>query len=155
MSCAGWLPTRWRTREAVAMALQRFGDASMDRLIAEMERWAEGPPLVQRACAAGLCEPRLLGARRCARRPSDLDRITASIERNQDRRSPEFLALRKGLGYCWSVAAAALPAEGKKLIEKWLLSPDKDIRWIMKENLKKNRLVRVDPEWVEMLLEVG
>jgi hypothetical protein len=56
--------------------------------------------------------------------------------------------LRKGLGYCWSVAAAACLAEGEKLMEKWLRVPDKDIRWIMRENLKKNRLRRLDPGWV-------
>jgi hypothetical protein len=26
---------------------------------------------------------------------------------------------------------------------------DKDIRWMMKENLKKNRLIKMDPAWVE------
>jgi hypothetical protein len=33
--------------------------------------------------------------------------------------------------------------------EKWLADPDKDVRWIMRENLKKNRLVRMDADWVE------
>jgi hypothetical protein len=52
------------------------------------------------------------------------------------------------LGYCWSVAVAALPETGKPLMEKWLVSTNKDIQWIMQENLKKNRLSKVDPEWV-------
>ena len=51
--------------------------------------------------------------------------------------------------YCWSVAVVALPVEGKTLMEKWLVTPDKDIRWIMQENLKKARLVRMDAAWVE------
>jgi len=34
-------------------------------------------------------------------------------------------------------------------MEKWLLWDDPDIRWIMKENLKKNRLIRLDPYWTE------
>jgi hypothetical protein len=34
-------------------------------------------------------------------------------------------------------------------MEKWLNSSDRDIHWIMKENLKKQRLVRVDAKWVE------
>ncbi len=136
------------------MALQRFGDADMGGLIAAMQDWCGGPPLVQRAAAAGLCEPRLLKSSEHALAVLlILDRITESILVLPDRHGEDFLALRKGLGYCWSVAAAALPAEGKKLMEKWLLSPDKDIRWIMKENLKKNRLVRLDPEWVARWLE--
>ncbi|MEJ2207603.1 MAG: hypothetical protein P8129_01030 [Anaerolineae bacterium] len=141
---------RWRLREAVAMALQRLGDADMERLIAAMREWAGGTPLEQRAAAAALCEPRLLGRAGHARAVLGiLDRITASIEGVEDRRSPEFRALRKGLGYCWSVAVVALPEEGKPLMEKWLASSDKDLRWIMRQNLNKRRLARMDGEWVE------
>ncbi len=52
------------------------------------------------------------------------------------------------LAYCWSVAVAAFPEEGKPLMEKWFDSEDKDIRWMVKENLKKNRLVKMDADWV-------
>ena len=81
-----------------------------------------------------------------------LDEITASILAVENRRGEDFLTLRQGLGYCWSVAVAALPAEGKPLMEKWLAHPDKDIRWIMLENLKKNRLARLDAAWVQAQL---
>jgi hypothetical protein len=142
--------TRWRIREGVAMALQRLGDVDMDRLITAMREWSQGAPLEQRAAAAALCEPRLLDQAKHARAVLGiLDRITADIEQAEDRRSEDFLTLRKGLGYCWSVAVAALPAEGKALMEKWLAKSDKDIRWIMKENLKKTRLVRMDAGWVK------
>lgn len=53
------------------------------------------------------------------------------------------------MGYCWSVAVASLPAEGKPMLERWLNLPNQDIHWIMKENLKKNRLVRLDVGWVD------
>lgn len=143
---------RWRIREAVAMALQRFGDADMDQLIVYMAEWAQGNPLEQRAAAAALCEPRLLVQPEHAREVLRiLDDITSSICRIPDRRSLDFLALRKGLGYCWSVAVAALPEEGRIMIEKWLLCDDRDIRWMMLENLKKNRLLRMDAEWVERM----
>jgi hypothetical protein len=46
---------------------------------------------------------------------------------------------------------AALPGEGKALMEKWMGATDPDIRWIMKENLKKSRLVRMDAAWVERM----
>jgi hypothetical protein len=140
---------RWRIREGVAMALQRLGDVDMERLIAAMREWGQGTPLEHRAAAAALCEPRLLGQAQHARAVLDiLDQITAGIEQADNRRSKDFLTLRKGLGYCWSVAVVALPEEGKALMEKWLVKPDKDVRWIMKENLKKARLVRMDAEWV-------
>ena len=50
---------RWRIREAVAMALQRWGDADMAGLLAAMADWAAGNPLEQRGpprrCASRGC----------------------------------------------------------------------------------------------------
>ena len=144
---------RWRIREAVAMALQRLGDVNMEQLIAAMGEWIHGTMFEQRAAAAGLCEPRLLGQTKYARKVLGLlDQITASIEQSGDRWSEDFLALRKGLAYCWSVAVVALPIEGKALMEKWLHNSGNDIRWIMKENLKKARLARMDADWVKKWL---
>ena len=141
---------RWRLREAVAMALQRLGDADMDRLLAEMRGWTQGSPLEQRAAAAALCEPRLLTQPAHARATLEiLDAITATIPSVEDRRDESFRALRRGLGYCWSVAVVALPDVGKPMMEAWLGHPDPDIRWIMRENLKKARLARMDAAWVE------
>ncbi len=140
---------RWRLREAVAMALQRLGDVDMDQLIAYMREWANGTTLEQRAAAAALCEPRLLKRTDHAHAVlSILDRITSSVEQVPDRSDVNFRALRKGLGYCWSVAVAALPDEGKPMMERWTMQADKDILWIMKENLKKVRLIRMDEAWV-------
>ena len=145
---------RWRVREAVAMGLQRLGDVSMDRLIAAMQEWSKGNLFEQRAAAAALCEPRLLGQAEHTRAVLQiLDRITASLERNAIRRSEDFRVLRKGLAYCWSVAVVALPDEGKVLMEKWVGTADKDIKWIMRENLKKARLIRLDSEWAMKLQE--
>jgi HEAT repeat protein len=145
---------RWRIREAVAMALQRLGDVDMPRLLKEMARWSRGTPFEQRAAAAGLCEPRLLRQAKHTERVLDiLDRITGSISGVDDRKSEAFIALRKGLAYCWSVAVVALPEQGVARMEKWFDSPNKDVRWIMKQNLKKARLARLDPAWVERSLK--
>jgi HEAT repeat protein len=54
---------RWRVREAVAIALQRFGDSDFPALLAELRRWASGSLLERRAAVAALCEPRLLSER--------------------------------------------------------------------------------------------
>ncbi len=140
---------RWRIREAVAMALQDFGRTNMAALLEEMEAWSTEGPLVQRAAAAALCEPSLLQQSGQARQVLKiLDHITASILAARERHSESFAALRKGMGYCWSVALVALPQEGKPLMEKWFGCKDRDVQWIMKENLKKNRLARMDAEWV-------
>jgi HEAT repeat protein len=141
---------RWRTREAVAMALQRIGDVDFNRLLTETDKWARGSCLEQRAAAAALCEPRLLSTpQRVTAAVSVLDTITASITQQRDRRSEDFKVLRKGMGYCWSVAVAAHPDIGKPAMERWIGHGDPDVRWVMRENLRKKRLERMDPAWVE------
>ena len=101
---------RWRVREAVAMALQTWGDSDMPALLEEMRLWSGGTSLEQRAAAAALAEPRLLREAEHALQVLDiLDAITVSISAQADRRSEEFRVLRQGLGYCWSVVVAALP----------------------------------------------
>ncbi len=123
-------------------------------MLAEMQKWAGGNWLEKRAAAAAICEPALLREKARAEQALQmLDDVTASILAARRRGGPEFEAFRRGLGYCWSVAVAALPPEGKKAMEKWLGSEHKDVRWIMRENLKKNRLTRMDPDWVETWAE--
>lgn len=141
---------RWRVREGVAMALQRFGNVDMAALLGTIESWATDSALVQRAAAAALCEPRLLrNPAHTAQVLALLDTIMTSIVQQRDRRSEAFQALRKGLGYCWSVAVVALPTVGKPAMEGWMTSDDPDVRWIMRENLKKARLARMDATWVQ------
>ena len=143
---------RWRIREAVAMALQHLGREDIEALLQEMGEWSKGNLLEKRAVAAALCEPSLLhDSQHVEAVLQTLDGITASVQQVEveHRRGAEFKALRKGLGYCWSVAVAAAPGKGKRLMERWFSSDDKDIVWIMKENLRKKRLIRMDAEWVE------
>jgi hypothetical protein len=139
---------RWRAREAVAMALQRWGDEDLELLLHAMVEWSHGSPWKQRTAAAALCEPRLLtNPHHAASVLRILDDITTSLERNEDHKCEAFRVLRQGLGYCWSVAVCACPEAGKPLMEHWFTNPDADIRWIMRENLRKNRLARLDPQW--------
>ena len=129
---------RWRVREAVALALQRWSEEDFEAMAAEAARWAERSPLEQRAAIAALCEPRLLRAPEAARLALALvDDVTASLPHSRDR------VLRQALGYCWSVAVAALPDEGLERFERWERSSDPDLRWVVRENLKKARLARL------------
>jgi hypothetical protein len=140
---------RWRIREAVAMALQTWGDADMPALTSEMTVWAAGNPWLKRAAAAALCEPRLLKPQsRADPVLRILDRITESIQRSRSREGPPWEALRKGMGYCWSVAVVARPDRGLPLMEKWVGSDDPFVTRVMRENLGKARLVRLDADWV-------
>jgi hypothetical protein len=142
---------RWRLREGVAMALQRLGKQDMRRLLNAMQEWSNGTWLEKRAAAAALAEPVLLHKEKETLEALQiLDQITASMENSSVGKNVGFKVLQQGLGYCWSVMTAAAPAQGKRLMEKWLTCPDRAIQRIMQENLKKNRLVRMDPAWVEI-----
>ena len=56
------------------------------------------------------------------------------------RREENVKVLRQGLGFTLSVAIAASPEPGFALLEKLAVMGDKDIQWIVRENLKKHRL---------------
>ena len=145
---------RWRIREAVATGLQLAGDQDMGLLVREMKKWIKGNWYEKRAAAAALAEPRLLKQPKHAKQVLQImDKITASMETDDNVKDESYKVLRKGMAYCWSVAVAALPDEGKPMMESWLDSEDKDIRWIMKENLKKNRLAKMDANWVKMCVK--
>jgi hypothetical protein len=145
---------RWRIREGVATALQLVGDKDMDQLLQEASILSAGNWLEKRAAAAALAEPRLLKDAKSAQAALGIiDSITTAMAASKDRAGEDFRVLRQAMGYCWSVLVAAQPAEGKKRMEKWLASQDKDIRRVMRENLKKNRLLKVDPQWVAVWQE--
>jgi hypothetical protein len=140
---------RWRTREAVAMALQRLGKANMDWLLEVVESWVQGNHFEQRAAVAALAEPVLLSEAHHAALVLDvLDTATIAILQSKDRKEAGFLALRKGLAYAWSVVVAAYPETGKPRMEVWLNHTDSDIHWIMKQNLGKKRLVVAGKDWL-------
>jgi hypothetical protein len=132
---------RWRVREGVAIALQRIGREDKPGLLAVARAWADEEPFIQRAVVAGLCEPANLERNEDAVAVLELlDVITRALAASTDRRTDGFEALRKALGYGWSVAAAAAPKNAVPYLEKWLASSDRDVRWVMKTNLAKARM---------------
>jgi hypothetical protein len=141
---------RWRMREGVVMSLYKLGIKNFDTLFKEMNKWAHGNMYEKRAAAAALCDPKILDTKVKADKTLKLlEKITDSLKDVKDTKSEDFQALKKGLSYCWSVAVAQGPEQGKKLMEKFMTSKDKNIISIMKKNLTKNRLKKVDPKWVE------
>lgn len=132
---------RWRVREAVAMALQRLGDADLRRLRDVVTEWADDrDPLVQRAAAGGICEPRLLTTADGAGCALDVcARATRALVARPagERRDPGVRTLRQALGYCWSAAVAADPAAGLARFRALGERDDRDVAWIVRENGKK------------------
>jgi len=133
---------RWRLREGVAQGLQRLLAADAAEIISVLEGWIRPPDwTVMRAAAAAVAEPSLLQNARIAVRALELhSRIIREIRGARDRRAEEFRILRKGLGYTLSVVACGAPTAGLNLLAELAGEEDRDLRWIFKENLKKNRL---------------
>ncbi|WP_082812760.1 hypothetical protein [Cellulomonas timonensis] len=138
---------RWRVREAVALALQRIGDADPGLLRDVVRDWiAQDDLLVMRAALAGVCEPRLLrdpetaalALEACDRATARLGRLSPAVRRN-----PQVRVMRQALGYCWSVAGAADPERGLPLFARLAGSSDPDVRWVDRENRRKARLQRL------------
>jgi hypothetical protein len=141
----------WRIREAVAIGIQEMFDRNRRLDLDALSSWVDGTALEQRAVVAALCEPKLLrdGKTNIAVL-GVLRKITAGFD-GQDKIPDDRKVLRQALGYGWSVAIAAEPQEGRKTFEFFLKTSNKHIGWILRENLKKNRLARMDPEWVERM----
>ncbi|MFW9767266.1 MAG: hypothetical protein ACFFF9_13500 [Candidatus Thorarchaeota archaeon] len=148
--------SRWRMREAVAMALQKLLSSGNIKIRKELVDWIEQDDwLVVRAVMTGVAEPSLLMNTGFAEWALDahtkvLDKIRAS----SDRKSDEFRTLRKALGYTLSVVVKAIPSTGFRTLEEQIKMNDADIGWIVKENLKKKRLVSNFPEEVDKLAKV-
>jgi hypothetical protein len=144
---------RWRMREAVCFGLQRMLAADAQQTVASLQSWVlEGSWLELRAAAAAVAEPTLLRDVDLAHATFDLHQRI--LERIQDadtdqRKTEAFKALRKGLGYTPSLVVQALPDKGFAWLAQLAESQDRDVLWIVRQNLKKNRLVRGFPDQVE------
>jgi hypothetical protein len=145
---------RWRMREAVCFGLQRLMVTHPQRTVDALQDWvADGSWLELRAAAAAVAEPALLEDRELARSALHLhERILCRVLQARDRRSEAFRALRKGLGYTASVVVQALPDEGFAWLGRLVDTQDADALWVVRQNLKKNRLVRRFPKQVEAVI---
>jgi hypothetical protein len=139
---------RWRVREGVAFALQIIGRTDFKTLIRNIDGWKNGNPYVKRAVVAGLCEPALLKDIQNAEIVLNLlNEIVNSIIYIFDRKTESFRVLKRGLGYGLSVVIVSYPEKGKEVFENLNRQSDKEVKWILNENLKKKRLEKMDKEW--------
>lgn len=141
----------WRIREAVAMGIQEISEENMQATLKNISKMQVGNFYEKRAVVAGLCEPKLLKDIKVANTViSILKEITETFNHNNKLADDEE-SLRKALAYGWSVAIVHAPVNGKKAFEKLLETESKHIKWIIKENLKKNRLIKMDTDWVKKM----
>jgi hypothetical protein len=141
----------WRIREAVAMGIQELSVNNMKETLKNIIKMKNGNCYEKRAVVAGLCEPKLLIDEDIAIKVVTLvNEITEVLDHN-NKLTDEEESLRKALAYGWSVAIVHAPDKGKQVFEKLLMKNGKHIKWIIKENLKKNRLVKMDGNWVKKM----
>ena len=128
------------------MGLQLLGDNDFGALEDIAQVWVRDPdPLVVRAAAAAICEPRLLGTPHAAALAIQIcAEATATITGwpPDSRRNPALRSLRQTLGYCWSIAIAAAPEDGLAVFQS-LADTDPDVSWVIAQNLTKKRLARL------------
>ena len=111
--------------------------------------------LEKRAIIAGLAHPPILGDTAFALFSLNLsDSILRGLAGvgAAERRTEEFRVLRQGLGYAVSVFVEKVPREGFAVLQRAAAMEDKDIRWIVSENLKKKRIASRYPDDVQATL---
>lgn len=146
---------RWRIREAVAQSIQKLLTGATSRTLKALQTWVgTGNWLIMRAVAAGVAEPTLLKQSRIAKACFEWHRkILSAIQVQEKGRTEAFMVLRKTLGYSLSVLVESDPEKGFSYLHELAKSGDSDLRWIVNENLKKNRLTKNFPEDVSILKE--
>ena len=131
------------------MGIQEISVNNIEKTLENIEPWIDGNFLEQRAVVAGLCEPKLLKNEiNNINILKILEKITRNIN-HDNKLSDQEVSLRKALGYGWSVVIVSTPENGKRYFEKLFHLSGKHVSWIIKENLKKNRLIKMDSEWVK------
>lgn len=147
---------RWRTRESVAMALQSLLQGQPARTLKALRTWiVPGDWLAMRAVAAGVAEPAVLRNRSIAEAGLELHKmIFERLLAAKDRGSPEFKVLRQGLEYSLSVVVHALPDEGFEFMRLLTDADHPDVVRILRENLKKARLVKNHAEKVDRIAQL-
>lgn len=137
---------RWRIREAVAFGFQRIGENNFDEMKRIFSNWIKNSNnLEKRAILVSLAHPPILNESTTEFCFDSTDSILKQMDTKND-----FEVLKKGLDFTISVFVAANPKRGFSFIEKWI-GQDKIIDKIMKENLKKNRLIKMNPDRVRNL----
>ena len=137
---------RWRVREGVVIGMQAAGDTDLAAVQSVVLEWAgDADPLIARAAAATICEPRLLRSPEAAAIAIEVCRRATAVLialPTASRRTAAARTLRQSLGYCWSVAVAADPQPGLAAFGT-LDTTDPDLAWITRTNRTKKRLARL------------
>lgn len=128
------------------MGLQRMLAAQWSSTIRRLRRRVlDALPYEWRAVVAGIAEPDLLTDANRALDALDLHYNALAYLRRLStatRATDAARTFRQALGYSVSVVVAATPEAGFAQMHAWAAWDDPDVTWVLRENLKKKRLVR-------------
>lgn len=143
----------WRVRESVCIGFQKsIKKVSSQEFVHILEPLKTGTDLELRTYFATVSEPALLNGYIDSNRIlDDLYKVTLTKFKHDQKLNEAEKVLRKALGYCWSVVLCGKDADRTKFEQLMAYKTCKHIRWIIIENLKKNRLLKMDANWVELL----
>ncbi|MFX1515178.1 MAG: hypothetical protein ACFFC6_02635 [Promethearchaeota archaeon] len=139
--------SRWRIREAVANGIQELLIVNRDETIEEIKTWIfDDQWLLMRGVVTGVADPKLLQDDHLSNQALKLHKMVLNqVMSCNNRKREDFRILRKGLAYSLSVVVQSNPEEGFTYLKELATSQDNDILWILKQNLKKNRLTKNYP----------
>ncbi len=139
--------SRWRIREAVAKGIYKLNKVKGQLMLKELQTWiVKNQWLKMRAVVTGVAGPSLLQDEKTAKQALEFHKeVFNQIQASKDRESEEFKVLRKGLSYSLSVVVQAIPTDGFDYLEELVSFQDDDILYVVKQNLKKNRLLKKYP----------
>ncbi|HEY7419028.1 MAG TPA: hypothetical protein VH593_27855 [Ktedonobacteraceae bacterium] len=136
----------WRMREGVTLAYQELLSADPGATIERLLVLAmQGSYLQQRAAIASFAEPRLLYVAKILDAALTAQRLVLErvhVVPASERKQENFRILRRTLGYTLSVVTASAPDAGFSIMRECVGWGDGDIRWILRENLRKKRLAK-------------
>ena len=146
--------TSWRIREGVALAYQRLLPAAPQETINCLTGLAaNGNYYQQRAAVGAIAEPPLLHTPDIIAAALTIQQVVLGrlhLAPGADRKREDFRTLRQALGYTVSVVTAAAPEKGFVLMRNCAAWGDADIKWVLRENLKKKRLAKFVEEVEEL-----
>lgn len=142
---------RWRMREAVRIGLQFLIHKHPGETLQMLQGWIPAGELLEmRAVAAAVSDPELLQDGQIAHSALQIHmELFEHVRLIKNRKTEAFRVLRKALGYTLSLVVVELPERGFELMDAMICAQDPDLLWIVKSNLKKNRLLKKFPGQVE------
>lgn len=143
---------RWRVREIVTESLKIIAINSYSEFQKIIDSIYKPTLLEQRAIVATLAHPIILKTNsQIEYSLRALDNILKNFSKLDSKKDIEdYKALKKGLSFAPSVIVAASPVEGFDILKKYI-NINKNTNSVIKENLKKSRLLKYYPEEIQKI----